>query len=383
MKDVIRVERKRILSNKKILTIVAFTLIFSLLKTLNVVKQFNIYNAKGEVEISAMENLKRSRNEPVKELNKNEINDVVVRKDKSKYLYNSELTRLVSLNFPEKKLIEITQADMKNFYDKRAENIVKQLKYSGKEYSREQLEYIKEKAEMNESLKVGYAKGWEYLNNSMTDIVLVILVLVTVILIPLFGVDPKIKMQELNIVSRNGRQVLMSSRVVVGIGVSSFLYGIIILVFSLVNFSFLGIKGFNLPIQNSIRTFFSIYDLTYLEQFILNLIFGFLAMLLVVIIVMFVTVIFNQIITSGVVLTFIWVVMLMIPQDNFMMNHYIANFLPYNITDFNKYYLDYEFYNVFGNEVLELRFIFFIILIKFAILIFILRRKINKKLNTN
>lgn len=381
MREVIKVERKRILSNKKLIIILALTLIFSIIKTFNVLKQFNIYNAKGEVEISAIENLKRSRSEEVKELNEKMIRDVVERKDKSKYLYNSEITRLVSMNFPKKKLIQITEEDMKSFYDKRLDNIEQKLMYSDNNYSEEQVNYLREKAKMDEPIKIGYAKGWEYLNNSLTDVVLLILIITTAILIPLFGAEPRVEMEELNITSKNGRMVLMRSRVIAGIEVGSFLYGSIISIFAIINLGVLGIKGFNLPIQNSIRTFFSVYDVTYLEQFLLNLILGFLAMLLVVIIVMFITLSFNQIITSGVILTFLWIVMLMIPKDNFIMNHYIANFLPYNITDFNKFYLDYEFYKIFETEILSPRFVGGVGFIIFIILIFIVSRIIKLKLN--
>ena len=105
-------------------------------------------------------------------------------------------------------------------------------------------------------------------------------------------------------------------------------------------------------------------------------------MFIMVSIVILVTTIFNQILSSGVIITFVWVVMMMLPASLYRLNHNIANFLPYNMTNFNKYYLNNEMYSLFGDDFLALGYISLVgIVVCISLIIIsnvILQRKIKK-----
>lgn len=386
IRDIIRVEKKRILSKKVFLIIVGLSLAFSIFKTMSLFKGYNVYDSSGNIEIKAGENLKQSK-EKLNNffLDENSLKDVINRKDKSRYLYNSNLVRLISSNFKEKKFNEITEEDIKDFYEKRVKNINENTKRSLIKYTKEQIDFIDSEAKnLKVPMETGYAEGWKNLNNYMTDFVLIIIIVISMIIIPIFATDQKTKMNELNESTKNGRKLLIKCRVIVAIEVGLILYITTVCIFSLVNLLIFGTKGFNLPIQNSMSYFESIYNITYLEQYLLNFAIGLVAMLVSVSVVLFVTAVFNQILVGGVIVTFFWIIMIIIPKNIFEAHHYLGNFLPYNMTDFNSLYINNEFYNVFGNIVAKSNFTLVISFIIFLVLIFgslaISNRKILKKI---
>lgn len=70
-------------------------------------------------------------------------------------------------------------------------------------------------------------------------------------------------------------------------------------------------------------------------------------MLFIVSIVMLFSVLAQQMVASGVLVTFLWIIMTIVPPLG-IINRYFLNFLPYNMTNFNTYYIDNEVYSIFG-----------------------------------
>ncbi|MGL5713571.1 MAG: hypothetical protein ACRCXT_13775 [Paraclostridium sp.] len=348
MKEIIRVERKRILNNKSFLIIMVAILIVSILSSVASLKKYNIYDQSGNIVISSKDNLKESKlDKHTKLLDENTIKDVVARKDKSKFLYNSNLVTLIVANY-EKRLEDLTDEDISNFYNQRIVNVGDNL---GGSAMIEDIEIMVSNAKNNLStpIKIGYAEGWKNLNNDMIDFTTIIIFIIPFIVLSIFGEDPKIRMKHLYISTKYGKRDLVKAKVITGFGVGTIIYTIAIGIFSISKLMALGFKGANLYIQSSVKYLFCPYDITYLEQYLINVFVGFMAMLFLVSITLLVTSLLDQILSSSVVVAFTLAIMTMLPNNNFEFNHYFKNFLPYNMTNFNSYYIHPEIYSIFGN----------------------------------
>ena len=264
VRNIIRVERKRILRNRTFIIIISLSLIFSIFKVISLFKGYNIYDSSGNIEIKAGENLKQSKEKNNKLLDEKLLKDIINRVDKSRYLYNSNLVRLVSSNFKEKKFSEITEKDIKDFYEKRIKNINENTKKSLIKYTKEQLNFIDSEAKkLKEPIDISYAEGWKNLNNYMTDFVLVIIIVISIIIIPVFAIDQKTKMKELYESTKNGKKLLIKCRAIVSIEVGLILYITSVFIFSIIILTVFGVEGYNTQIQSSIGYFESIYNITY------------------------------------------------------------------------------------------------------------------------
>ena len=346
MKEIIRVERKRILTLRNFLILSTVILIFSIFSSIMSLNNYNVYDSKGSIIISSKDNLKESKlNTHNTLLNEKTLKDIVERKDKSKYLYNSNLVTLVASNY-EKKVEELTNDDIRNFYNERIENVKKNLR--GAAYSEDIDKIASEGKNLNTPMKIGYAEGWKNLNNDMIDFVTIVILFIPFIILSVFAQDPKTKMRKLYIATKHGKKTLVKAKIITGFEVGSIMYITAVLIFSISKLSILGFKGASLPIQSSINYLFCPYNMTYLQQYLLNVTIGFMAMVVMISITLLFTVIVNQILSGAIFITFFCAAMTMLPNNNFQINHYFKNFLPYHMINFNNYYIHPEIYVISG-----------------------------------
>ncbi|WP_010296742.1 hypothetical protein, partial [Clostridium senegalense] len=337
MKEIIRVERKRILSLRNFLILSVAILMFSIFSSIMSLNNYNVYDSQGNIIMSSKDNLKESKLDKHKILlDEKAIKDVAESKDKSKYLYNSNLFILVASNY-EKKIEELTSDDIKNFYNQRIVNVKKNIGGAG--YIEDIDKLASEGEKLNTPLRLGYAEGWKNLNNDMVDFVTVVIVVIPFIILPVFAKDPKTKMRQLYIATKHGKKTLVKVKVITGFEVGAMIYITSVLIFSLSKLLILGFKGASLPIQSSVSYLFCPYNLTYLQQYLLNVTIGFMAMLIMVSTTLLFTSIVDQILSGALFVTFFCAIMTMLPKNNFEINHYLKAFLPYHMINFNKYYI--------------------------------------------
>lgn len=353
MKEIIKVERKRILGIKTLIIILTAVLVFSIITTVDSLKSYDVFGSSGETAILSRDNLKESKQDKHNAvLDKSKMQEVVDRKDKSRFLYNHNLLRFLSYSYKDIKVEDLTEKDLDNYYIHRIDNIRESLSTSPIKHTKDQKEYLINKAEKMEiPLKIGYAEGWKNLNSSMVDFSILLVVLVSILILPMFVHDPKTKMRELYISTKHGKKTLIKCRLIAGFQVGLIIYGLGTGIFSLVKFIVYGIKGGSLPIQNSITYFLSVYNITYFQQYLINVILGFVAILFIVSIVFLFTSFVDQLLSGAVLVVFLWITMI-IGNDNGM-EHYLFNFLPYKLTDFNNYYINSEVYTIFGKHILS------------------------------
>ncbi|NEU05302.1 hypothetical protein [Clostridium senegalense] len=365
MKEIIRVERKRILSLRNFLILSAAILIFSIFSSIMSLNNYNVYDSQGNIIMSSKDNLKESKLDKHKILlDEKAIKDVVESKDKSKYLYNSNLFILVASNY-EKKIEELTSDDIKNFYNQRIVNVKKNIGGAG--YIEDIDKLASEGEKLNTPLRLGYAEGWKNLNNDMVDFGTVVIVVIPFIILPVFAKDPKTRMRQLYIATKHGKKTLAKIKIITGFEVGAMIYITAVLIFSLSKLLILGFKGASLPIQSSVSYLFCPYNLTYLQQYLLNVTIGFMAMLIMVSTTLLFTSIVDQILSGALFVTFFCAIMTMLPKNNFEINHYLKAFLPYHMINFNKYYIHPEIYNIAGKVIPT-----YVLVILISLLVFII-----------
>jgi len=110
---------------------------------------------------------------------------------------------------------------------------------------------------------IGYAEGWSSINRGMEKFVSLLLLGISMMFIPLFGEDAKVKMNEFIFAAKWGRRQLDFARIFIAFGAGTllYLYGMAEYVFiKLLDF---GSEGGNFFIQGEKRMFF-VYSISYI-----------------------------------------------------------------------------------------------------------------------
>ncbi len=353
MKDIVFVELKRVLNKRIFVIFFCFILVFSFINLVSTLKNYNVYDNVGNIEITSLENLDESKDSVHRiTLDYDNMLKIINREDKSKYMYNNNFVFLLLQVFNDKKFDEITESDIEYFYINRIENFSEnRIAFLGEKEKK----YVIEKAsELPEPMEVGYSLGWSTINSTLVDLMTIVMLFISFICLFIFGESQKGSMNDLFLSTKNGRIDLIKSKLKVGVCLSSIAYFISVAIFTICNLLILGVKGYDLYIQSSVGFLYSAYNITFLQQYLMNVLLGFVAVLLMTYITIFVSIIFRKILNAGIVIIFIWILMFTLPNEIYVgynFSHYLTNFLPYNIINFNKYYMFNDVYNLNGNIV--------------------------------
>lgn len=368
MKEIVRVECNRVMNRKVLGLIIIVGFAFSIFCTMNNFSSYSVYDSSGKVVISAKENLTESKKaEHNILLDKNTITDIVNGVDKSNYLYNINTIRLLLATYQDKNISELTQNDIEHFYEQRIDS----LETSGLRpfgiFTEEQIEHLKAEASKVETpLPIGYSEGWKNLNNDMSDLLLIVLLLLSVILLQVFGKTAKTDMNELCNSTKYGTTTFVKAKMIAGLEIASVVYFSLIIILTITELIVFGVNGYNLAIQSDPFYFVSSWNITFLEQYLLNIFIGYVAIIFMASIIIFFTAITEQIMASGVLTTFFWIIMLTIPSNlytSFGITHNISNFFPYNMTHFNRLCRSNEIYEMFGKMIPSSLWIVIVVLI--------------------
>ena len=175
------------------------------------------------------------------------LQDVVERKDKSLFAYNTSLVLLVARNY-NKKVTELTTQDFQNFYQNRVNGVIEQAEEQAglmhKTLGQEEVQYLRESANhLTTPIHLGYKEGWHSLNSDMGKVATLVLAFSSVLAIPIFGQSPKTKIKELCLATRNGKMLHYQARVIAGILLGLLIYFPSMLIFSIIRLTVLGLQG--------------------------------------------------------------------------------------------------------------------------------------------
>lgn len=348
--SLIVIEGKRILNMRIFLSFLAVVVLLSMYSVHSSLARYTVPRRDGTV-ITWRENLAHARtNAQNQSIDRELLNRVRQYEGKFVYLDETRLEELVMANYEVRSVRELSDEDTGSFYTRRLSNIREMLEGSQKiQYTQEEIERFMQRASQVSGIASGYAEGWNVLNDDLEVYTALLLILIAVLLLPLFGTDAKNDMGELVRSAAYGKRTLDLARALTAFIAGIALYSIGILLFFVISMAPFGLEGWNQGIQSNRRTFFSLYNITNLQQFVLNAAVGFVALLFVISLILLITVFMNRMITSAVVFVFFWILLLLFDQMYLWeVNHWFANFMPLRMTSFSHYYTGNEVYRVFG-----------------------------------
>lgn len=350
MIEIIKIERKRILNIRTFLVFLLIIALFAIYSTCSVLQSYNVPDTAG-IAVKWSENLNHAKtNLQGQQIDRELLN--LMRRHEGEFIYVDErnLVELVSTNYDGQSIRDLSDEDISSFYSRRLSNIREMLEESQRIlYTEKEIQHFIQSAKQVTEIKLGYAEGWKVLNNDMGIFMALLLILISVLLLPLFGTDHKSDMKELYRGTKYGKKPLDHARILAALLIGVFLYVSGVFLFFIIKMAPFGLEGWNRHIQSNRDTFFSLYHITNLQQFLLNTMIGLVALVFVVSMVMFITAFMEKIMTSAVVYVFFWILLLLFDQMYLWpINHYFANFMPLRMTSFSHYYTDNEIYRIFG-----------------------------------
>ncbi|MEK4462261.1 MULTISPECIES: hypothetical protein [Paenibacillus] len=200
-------------------------------------------------------------------------------------------------------------------------------------------------ASLSEPIRMGYAEGWKNVNSGMSQCVFIVLVLISILLVPIFNEDETLGVDGLVKSTRFGKRKLSRIRIINAFQLSLLLYLAAVAIYVTPIFFMYGLQGADLPIQSSPQFFLSMVAVNYFEQFLINLVIGYVAISLMTGITLLISVLVTQIYTGYALLLFTIAISYAIQMSEvFFLKHYVGNFLPMQIAKFNSYYTSFEPY---------------------------------------
>ena len=346
--QIIRLECKRMMGRMILLGFVAFVLAVSIYDSHRNLDRYNLYEELG---ITWKDNLSEAKKASEGLTLDRECMERL-REDANWYGYlNGEnITELVMSNCDGKTLEELSADEMEQFFQTRADTIHENLvSDEDKGYTDEEIADFMDKAKSLSALPVGYAEGWKALEETMGNFVFLLTIVISVLVLTLFGRDPAVRMEEMVRSARYGKRQLDRARVMAAYLTASILYVCSMAVYFVIVMLPFGFDGANQPIQSNVRTFFSLYNINYMQQFLWNLFRGYVVLVFMVSLALLVTILLKNILSSGAFLA-IFMVMLVIFNQIYLypVNHWFTNFMPVRMTDFWQFYTGNELYRIGG-----------------------------------
>lgn len=346
-------ECRRITGRLILFGFLAFVLAVSVYDSHRNLDRYHVYDEQG-ISVTWKDNLSEAKSASKglyldKECMKSLREDA----DRYGYLNGENITELISGNYEGKTLEELSDDEMDRFFRIRAEiiqeNLVSDIQ---KGYMEEEIEEFMDRAESLSALSMGYAEGWKALEETMGNFIFLLVILISVLILSLFGRDPAVKMEEMVRSSRYGKRKLDRARIWAAYLTAAVLYACGTTVYFLIVMLPFGFEGANQPIQSNVRTFFSLYHITYLQQFLWNLFRGGVVLVFMVSLALLVTILLKNILASASVIA-IFMVLLVIFNQIYLypVNHWFTNFMPVRMTDFRHFYTGNELYRICGSSV--------------------------------
>lgn len=310
----LRFEIKKILSksiNKIVLiALIAVTLAAGLLA----IRDVKYINENGETVsgFTAGQKLKELKNQYKGDLNEEVLQEVIEQnrsmKESSanedvalqKSQGFSDIKQMITLafcNFDEYDYYmadKVSTEDVKDFYQRRITGLEEYLNSEEMKnaFSDEEKTYlINLYRETDTPLHYEYADGWktvldsQYLPTLMTAVV----VLIGFMVAGIFSDEFQYKADAVFFSTKFGRNKAIVSKIGAGFIVTTGMYWISMLLYSAVILIILGFGGANCPVQTGLSNWSSIYNLTYLQDYFLTMIGGYIGMLFILTLAMFIS----------------------------------------------------------------------------------------------
>ena len=351
MRAIIKVESKRIVKSVMTLVFLAVVLLLSVNSSYQAVKGYELWNQNGYVA-SGGENLKHAK-ENATGMEIEQAVAMLREKGEAVFVDETNIEMLVNMNYSDKVVDELSNEEINLFLENRLRTISRRLDESTRfTYTEEEKERFLERAGKLTSLTIGYAEGWKVLNRDMGSFLPLVMLMVSFLLMPLFADDTQNKMKELSRSTRNGKRQLAMARFISAFIISSMFYLLAMFCFFFIKMLPFGFAGGSEAIQSNAATFFSVFSITYLEQFLLNCLRGYVTLIFVVALTILISATTERIMVGSVIVCFFWLLLLVMEQMmQFEVNHWFANFMPLRLSGSTDFYTANEIYRFGGNSI--------------------------------
>lgn len=348
VRSIVKVEGKRILRKEFLFIFFVVILLLSVSSSYQAVKSYELWDMDGTV-ISGKENLKHGKENGKKKSIKEAI-AILRNKEEAIFVDETNIAKLVALNYSDKNVENLSDEEINLFFKKRLSTIEQSLNENSYfSYTEREIEQLMENAKRLDNLMVGFSEGWKVLNHDIGSFVPLVLIMISIIIMPLFADDAQTRMKELSCSTKNGKKQLAQARIITAFGMGSLLYFITILIYFLIKMLPLGFTGSSEYIQSNEDTFFSVFHITYIEQFVWNCIRGYVSLIFVISMTLLISVTMERIISGVVVVYFYWVLLLIMEKMmSFEVNHLFANFMPLRLAGSTDFYTRNEIYRFAG-----------------------------------
>ena len=348
MKAVIRVESRRILKKEVFFIFLAVVILLSVSSTCQAVKSYELWD-EGGVVASGRENLKHGKENAVSR----SIEDAIVMcrgLEEAVYVEETNIEKLVALNYQNKTAGALSDAEINLFFENRLGEIERRLDENiNVDYTESEKERFRKEAEKLTSLTVGFSEGWKVLNRDIGRLIVMISVMISIIIMPLFAEETQTGMQELIRSAMKGKRQLDFARIITAYGMGSILYFFAVFLCFLIKMMPFGFAGANEYIQSSENMFFSVFHISYMQQFAWNCLRGYAALIFVVSMTILISVMLEQVMAGYAAICFFWGLLLIMDQMiSFEVNHMFANFMPLRLAGSLDFYNRNEIYRVAG-----------------------------------
>ena len=178
----------------------------------------------------------------------------------------------------------VTQEEIRSFYDRRTDNLIEWLNSEEQEsrYSEQEKQFlISQYGKLETPFYYEYADGWAALLEYAPSIIM-LAVLITVFLVSgIFSDEIQLKEDSIFFSARLGRDKAIAAKIKAGFIVVTSVYWIMILLYSGIVLAVLGIGGAGCSIQNGFANWKSFYNITYLQDYLLTVLGGYLGNLFI------------------------------------------------------------------------------------------------------
>ena len=348
MKSIVKVESKRILKTELLIAFFAAVLILSVSSSYRAVKSYELWDRDGIVA-SGWENLKHGK----ENAGGRSIEEAIVMlKDTQEAVYVDEtnIEKLVALNYSDRRAGDLSDGEINSFFENRLRTIKRRLDESSNfNYTETEKKMFMEKAEELTGLRVGFAEGWKILNRDMGSFIPLSLIMISIIIMPLFADDAQTKMKELCQSAKNGKKRIDLARITTAFGVGSILYFAAVIFYFLVKMIPFEFSGGGEYIQSNEETFYSVFHITYAEQFVWNCSRGYIVLIFVISMTILLAVLMEKIMAGIAAVSFYWILLLIMEKMiSFEVNHVFANFMPLRLSGSRDFYTNNEIYRFAG-----------------------------------
>lgn len=348
MKEIIKVESKRVLKSQMFIVFLVAVILLSISSSFQAVKSYELWD-EGGVVASGWENLKHGK----ENAGSRGIEDAIaIRRggEEAVFVDETNIEKLVALNYQDKTAGALSDGEINLFFENRLRTIERRLDENiNVDYTESEKERFMKEAQKLTSLTVGFSEGWKVLNRDIGSFIVTILVMISMMLMPLFADETQTKMQELSQSAMKGKKQLNFARIITAYGMGSILYIFAVLLCFFIKMMPFEFSGANELIQSSENTFFSVFHISYMQQFIWNCLRGYVSLIFMVSLTMLISVMLEQIMAGIAAICFYWGLLLIMNQMiSFEVNHMFANFMPLRLAGSIDFYNRNELYRFAG-----------------------------------